>query len=86
MSRVSPNEIEHILDAVVGCLTPYGDVCMDAEIQENIPRFKAVCDWVFKRLCYADININSPYHSARRTAEMLEQAADDLASLFASRN
>lgn len=82
MSEVDEAAIVDILDAIVGTTSPQADSTMDAESQGNIPRFKAVCDWVWGRLCAAERHIGSPYGSARRTARMVESAAGDLALIF----
>ena len=82
MSRVSEAAIGDILDAIVGTTSPQADTTMDAESQGNIPRFEAVCEWVWDRLCAAERHIDSPYASARITARMMESAAGDLALIF----
>ena len=59
-----------------------GMYCMVEESQANVPKFEAVCDWVFDRLCNAARNYDSPYGSAKATARMVERAAGDLALVF----
>lgn len=82
MSKVDESAIGDILDAIVGTTSPQADSTMDAESQGNIPRFEAVCEWVWDRLCTADGHIDSPYASARMTARMVESAAGYLALIF----
>lgn len=82
MSEVDENSIGAILDAIVGTTAPRADTAWDGESQANVPRFEAVCRWVWDRLCQADRYIDSPYASAKRTARMVENAAGDLALIF----
>lgn len=79
---VSENEIANILDAIVGTTSPQADTTLDEISQGNVPRFEAVCKWVWDRLCSADGHFDSQYASARRTARMVELAAGDLALVF----
>lgn len=71
-----------VLDALVGSTAAQADATWDAESQANVPKFEAVCDWVFDRLCSAARDYDSPYGSAKATARMVERAAGDLALVF----
>ena len=81
-NEVTPDAITAVLDALVGSTAAQADSVWDAESQENVPKFEAVCDWVYKRLCDAQRHYNSPYYSAKQTAHMVMNAAGDLAYLF----
>lgn len=81
-NEVTPEAVKAILDALVGSTAAQADATWDAESQSNVPKFEAVCDWVFERLCNADKHYSSPYGSAKTTARMVESAAGDLALVF----
>lgn len=84
MSKVEEASIGAILDAIVGTTAPQADAFWDRESQKNVPRFEAVCRWVWDRICQAEKDIDSPYASAKKTARMVENAAGDLALIFAN--
>ena len=77
--RLAPEAIATILDRLVGTTVPQGDTRLDEKSQNNVPAFGAVCDWVAGRINQAYRSIDSPYASERRTAEMVADAACDLA-------
>lgn len=76
--KVTPEAVKAVLDALVGPTAARADTILDKESQANVPKFEAVCDWVFYRLCDADRNYDSPYGSAKATARMVERAAGNL--------
>lgn len=76
--KVTPEAVKAVLDALVGPTAARADTILDEESQANVPKFEAVCDWVFYRLCDADRNYDSPYGSAKATARMVERAAGNL--------
>lgn len=81
-SEITPEAITAVLDALVGTTAPQGDTHWDSESQANVPKFEAVCDWVYNRLYEADRSYDSPYWSEKQTARMVVNAAGDLAVLF----
>lgn len=81
-NEVTPESITAILDALVGSTYAQADSYWDAESQANVPKFQAVCDWVYDRLRDAEKDYDSPYVSARQTARMVMNAANDLAWLL----
>ena len=81
-NEVTPEAVKAVLDALVGPTAARADTAWDEESQANVPKFEAVCDWVFDRLCNAARNYDSPYGSAKVTARMVERAAGDLALVF----
>lgn len=80
--NITPESIKAILNALVGCTAAQAESHWDAESQANVPKFEAVCDWVYERLCNADKHYDSPYYSAKQTARMVMFAAGDLAHVF----
>lgn len=50
MSKVDPEQIPAILDAIVGTTGANGDTYMDDESMSNIPGLEAVCGWVCDRI------------------------------------
>lgn len=50
MSKVDPEQIPAILDAIVGTTGSNGDTYMDDESMSNIPGLEAVCGWVCDRI------------------------------------
>ena len=81
-SEITPEAITAVLDALVGTTAPQGDTHWDSESQANVPKFEAVCNWVYNRLYEADRSYDSPYWSEKQTARMVVNAAGDLAVLF----
>lgn len=80
--NITPESIKAILNALVGCTAAQAESRWDAESQANVPKFEAVCDWVWERLRNADKHYDSPYYSAKQTARMVMFAAGDLAYVF----
>lgn len=81
-SEITSEAITAVLDALVGTTAPQGDTQWDRESQANVPKFEAVCNWVYNRLYEADRSYDSPYWSEKQTARMVVNAAGDLAILF----
>lgn len=81
-NELTPETITALLDVLVGDTSAQADSVWDAKSQANIPKFEAVCDWVWERLCNAQRHYNSPYASAQATSRKVMNAAGDLAYLF----
>ena len=85
-NNVTPEAIKAVLDAFVGGTYPQGDTTLDERSQANIPKFEAVCDWVWDRLYIASKHTSSPYASERSTANLTLRAAGYMAIPFKENN
>jgi len=74
--------IPQVLDALVGSTACHADTALDDESLGNIPKLRAVAEWVRDRLYEADRYIDSPYASAKQVAKGVIGACDGLDDFY----
>lgn len=78
MSEFPTDAIGALLDSVVGSTYPVGDTITDDSRLANVKRFKAVCDWVSKRIEDAQRLADSRMYSVAQVTSAVLDAAGDL--------